>query len=496
MKNKLYALMLLAAVLVLNLTIFTFTPEVYGLNNCLLTLTVVDSQGAPLSGALARVTVVYGPKDYRSFYNETDESGIAFFNLMAAEPSALVRILWNGVTVALEDVSLQFPESSVKIYCNVSDLNILVLQSNGNPMKNARVRLYWKIDVPFELEAYSNAEGMVSFKRMPYYDGYTLSVEWKGKIVYEDTLVFNGESSAFPVNCNVYDLTIAVVDRRHTPLPEAQITLTREDNRKETKQTDENGIAAFKQLTIGNYTIEISYGTESFQTNLFLASDKEIEISLNTTVLLKYFLEVYAEWEDGKPAKDVNVEVWDVNGEKVASGITNNLGSFKKQLVEGNYTIKISVNGHTESRNITLSHNVTLSFTISTTYRISTLIVTVLDKNGNPASGVQITIYIEGTPFAFGTTNSEGVATFNLPDGTYHVAAAYNGESTEQTVNVNGDQTIQLSFYNPPRMPDILIGMGILSALVLAVFVLILYSIRRREGRSPESYIKELKKLN
>jgi len=46
---------------------------------------------------------------------------------------------------------------------------------------------------------------------------------------------------------------------------------------------------------------------------------------------------------DGKYAKGVKVEIWNVNGEKVASGITDNSGEFIKQLLEGNYTVGTSI---------------------------------------------------------------------------------------------------------------------------------------------------------
>jgi len=480
--NSLNIIVLFLLISLICLTFSVLIPKVCSLNSYVLTLKVKDSRHAPLHKALVRVTTLHGPDDYRSIYNETDENGMAVFHLQSVEPLALVRIIWKGITVALVNIPLQAPKTSITVLCEVSDLEISVSQANGNPVKNAYVKLSWKIDVSWELEAYSDDNGVVLFKQMPHYDGYTLLVKWKEKTVYQKPLQFNGEKEPFHISCNIFDLTIRVLDKRGIPTPEADIDVIREDNRQESKQTDNGGTAVFNQLAIGNYTLKISYGQTSFQTNLSLTSDQEIEIILNTTVLLKYYVEVSVKWTDGKYAKDVKVEIWSENGKKVASGITDNSGKFRKQLLEGNYTVKISICDYSESQKIMLSHDVTLNFEVSTAYRISTVVVKVLDEKGKPADGAQVEILVESVVFAYGTTNTEGIATFNLPDGTYHIKVTYSGETLEQTAIVAGDQTILLNFQRNINLQEILIGIGLLSLPILVISVLF-YARKRRNKR-------------
>ena len=468
-------------------------PKVYSLNSYTLTLKIEDSQRNPLCHALVRITVCHGPDDYRSVYNETDENGIAIFHLESIKPSALVRIIWKGMTVALVNVALQTPKTSTTILCSVSDLKILICQANGNPVKNAYVKLSWRTDVSWKLEAYSKADGTVLFEQMPHYNGYTLVVKWKGKVVYQAPLQFNGEKEPFQINCNIFDLTIKVFDKRNKPVPDAKIDLIREDSRQEKSQTNNDGIAVFNQLAIGNYMLKVSYGSTNFQTSLFLAGDKEIEVVLNTTILWKYYIEVCAKWTDGKYAKGVKVEIWNVNGEKVASGITDNSGKFRKQLLEGNYTVGISVYHYNEKRNITLSHDVTVNFEINTTYRISTVIVKVFDRNGKPASGAQVEILDENVVVASGTTNMDGITAFNLPDGAYRIRVTYEDETLEQTVTVTGDQLVPFSFQTNVNAQDILIGIGLLSLPILAISVIFYTRKRRNKSKELISALKNLK---
>jgi len=162
------------------------------------------------------------------------------------------------MTVALVNVALQVPETSTTILCSVSDLKILICQANGNPVKNAYVKLSWRTDVSWKLEAYSKADGTVLFEQMPHYNGYTLMVEWKGKVVYQAPLQFNGEKKPFQINCNIFDLTIKVFDKRNKPVPDAKIDLRREDSRQEKSQTNNDGIAVFNHLAIGHYMLNVS----------------------------------------------------------------------------------------------------------------------------------------------------------------------------------------------------------------------------------------------
>ncbi len=484
----------MAILIFVSLIAASYPSKVNCNQNYLLTVEVKDSSGNSLVGAHVYVNVLYGEygqDDYRTFKNYTNKNGIASFQLKSIEPLARVTVGFKGLPVAYKEIHLEAPKTSATIYCSVSDLKLLVVQANGKPIKNAKVTLSWKYGITNKTEMFTDANGSALFPQMPHYS-YRLSVKWKSKTVYQDLLQFHGETEPFQVNCSVYDLTVKVFDKRQKPIPDAQLTLTREDNNQESKQTSNDGIAVFKQLAIGNYTLEVFYGSISSQTNLSLTNDREIVVVLNTTVLSKYYIKVDVKWTDGKYAKGVKVEIWNVNGEKVASGITDNSGKFIKQLLEGNYTVGISIYHYNEKRNVTLSHDVTINFEINTTYRTSTVIVKVFDKNGKPAGGAQVEILTESVVTASGTTNMDGITAFNLPGGVYQIRVTYEGETLEQTVRVTGNQTVSLSFQTNVKLQDILIGIGLLSLPILAISV-IFYARKRRNKR--KELIRTLKDL-
>ena len=74
----------------------------------------------------------------------------------------------------------------------------------------------------------------------------------------------------------------------------------------------------------------------------------------------------------------------------------------------------------------------------------TTVTVTVLDSQGNPLAGVPVA-YQGSYYVSFGTTNASGVATKDLPSGTYTFKATYQNTSAEQTQDIGANPG--LTFY-------------------------------------------------
>jgi hypothetical protein len=74
--------------------------------------------------------------------------------------------------------------------------------------------------------------------------------------------------------------------------------------------------------------------------------------------------------------------------------------------------------------------------------------ITVLDNQGNPVSGANVTIPSLGLQ---AVTNAQGIATFTLPPGNYLVTVSKGAYSQTLTINVTGPgQTFTVDKFGAP----------------------------------------------
>jgi hypothetical protein len=114
-----------------------------------------------------------------------------------------------------------------------------------------------------------------------------------------------------------------------------------------------------------------------------------------------------------------------------------------------------------------------------------TISINVVNSQGNPLSGVNVVL----TPVAFttclpgavqGVTNSQGLATFTLPPGTYTVTLTKNGVTSTQSITVaSSGQMFTLTLNVSPggMIPGFPIE-SILAGIMVGVGTLVL--VRRR----------------
>jgi hypothetical protein len=74
--------------------------------------------------------------------------------------------------------------------------------------------------------------------------------------------------------------------------------------------------------------------------------------------------------------------------------------------------------------------------------------IKVVDSQGNPVSGANVTIPSAGLQ---GVTDAQGIATFTLPLGSYSVTISKGAYSQTQTINVTGTgQTFTVDKFGAP----------------------------------------------
>jgi hypothetical protein len=103
-----------------------------------------------------------------------------------------------------------------------------------------------------------------------------------------------------------------------------------------------------------------------------------------------------------------------------------------------------------------------------------TISIKVTNNQGNPISGVNVVI--NGMQ---GVTNSQGIATFSLPPGTYTVNFSSGGTKWTQIITVTSGQTFTTSPPGGPGIPGFPVE-SIITGIIGGIFALMLLRHRRR----------------
>ena len=469
---------LLGICALLSLIFLSYIPLAFSLDTYTLIITVVDEKDDPLSGAWVKVTTKYGENDTRSpFPKQTNASGVVEFTVQSIEPVANVTVGWRGIEVARETVNLGGDVTSVIIICRVNDLSVLVMDSDGLPLRGANVELHWVTDMPYTLKGSTGDQGLVVFPQMSYYD-YQVLTYWQGKLVHEGTFTFTSSTTTYVVYCNVYDLTVNVVDKEGNPISNADVTVTRSDDWERSRKTSE-GVATFTQLATGNYSIRASYMSSSNTTNINLVRNEQVFLKLNISILHVFQVTVEVIWSDEKPVPETNVVIRDNNGQILKSGVTDTNGILTTSLVEGSYIIEASYKNLNKNANITISGETTISFTFNASLRTYTLTVEVTGDNGVPVNGALVEVGSNGDVISSSQTIS-GIAIFNLKDGVYKVVVTLNGEQKEKVVILDKDTRLSMTFQKGIP-PELLMGMLVLLGAVSTVCLVAWHIQKRRQ---------------
>lgn len=208
------------------------------------------------------------------------------------------------------------------------------------------------------------------------------------------------------------------------------------------------GSLIFKNLTYGNYTVNVTFTKDNYQS---INVSENVEINSIKTVLetenvVMYYKNgtrfvVVLKDIDGNPLANMNVTI-SINGRDYIKQTDENGTAFMSlNLDSKNYTVVTTFNGTSKYFGTSANNTVSILPTIISKnivkyYRNGTqFYVTVLDFNGNPLANTTVRFNIHGV-FYNKTTDENGTAKLNiqLRPGNY-IIAVFNLVTGEQTGN-------------------------------------------------------------
>jgi len=307
-----------------------YMPFAWSIESYKVIVRALDKEDAPLNGAWVKITTQYATDDFRSQEKQTNDSGYAVFDqINSSLPSAEVRIYWRGVVVAHQTVTLNIGTNEFNIYCNVSNLAVLTIDGNNNPLKAAKVTISWVTDVTYSTTSTTNSEGMAVFLQIPHYN-HQVSIQWQNMLVYENTFNLTGSTTTYVAQCQVFSLTVYIANRREQAIQDSTVTVTHTENDWTLlASTGSDGTAIFSQVPSGNYTILATYQATSNTTIVSLTENTQISIKLNITGSFEVTVQVA--WSDGEPVSNAIVTVQNNYGQQLLSGVSNEYGTFPSQ---------------------------------------------------------------------------------------------------------------------------------------------------------------------
>ncbi len=185
-----------------------------------LTITAVDSRGAPLEGVEVQLGSVLTGRllDAR----RTDEAGSLTCRLPAAELALDAR--WRDVVVNRTPSLMLDGDGELVVLCSVHYLTVQAVDSRGVPLELAQTRITLASSGRL-LDAQTTDRSGVALARLPAAD-VRITVFWRDVLVNDTPLhEFSGDETLELV-CAVYYLEILAVDSRDLPLEDAYVRVS------------------------------------------------------------------------------------------------------------------------------------------------------------------------------------------------------------------------------------------------------------------------------
>ena len=316
-----------------------------------------------------------------------------------------------------------------KYYQNGSQFEATFFDKNGNPLANA--------DISFVIDGIyydrtTNDQGLASISINLKPGSYEIisinnvtGEKVTNSILVLPTIINNDDIVMYYKNGSKYSVT--VVDGNGNPLAGVEVSFNI-DGVFYTKTTDENGIATLSiNLRPGTYIITAIGPDGLMRSNTITVLSSIVD---NDDIVMYY-----------KNGSKYSVTVVDGNGNPLAGvevsfnidGVfytkttdENGIATLSINLRPGTYIITaIGPDGLMRSNTITVLSSIVDNDDIVMYYKNgSKYSVTVVDGNGNPLAGVEVSFNIDGV-FYTKTTDENGIATLsiNLRPGTYIITA-------------------------------------------------------------------------
>ncbi len=244
----------------------------------LLNLQALSLDPTPVPVQAASVTIFAGSL---AVYNgASDVSGwVSPRNILLRDNATyIIKAFLQGSLV--NQTTTYNPKSSLTtaLYLSVyrTDFTTIFRDGNGNPLPQP----------PSSMQlAYPNGTSSSLSPSGAYIlpgGTYSIStVNWKGVNVAASSIVFNPKNGLPPVNLQIYDLTILVVDQNGQAVQGATVTLTLAGQTISQNTTGTNGVLILHHLPKGQYIVEVSDQSQTIRSTVDLSQNTSSKIQFN-----------------------------------------------------------------------------------------------------------------------------------------------------------------------------------------------------------------------
>ena len=233
-------------------------------------------------------------------------------------------------------------------------------------------------------------------------------------------------------------LTAILTDASHNPIANANITFTI-NGRNYTKTTNETGVASLNiNLYPGVFTVSASYNDTTVNSTVIVTSsiigDNIVKIFQNGT---QFFATFYG--KDGKPLANNTDVTFNING-VFYTRQTNENGTARLNinLIPGKYILTAinPANNEEKGFNVTVLSNVETANLVKYYKNESQFAVKVLNGDGTPANGTNVTFNINGVFYTRDVINGTATLNINLDPGKYIITTMYGKYSVGNNITV------------------------------------------------------------
>jgi hypothetical protein len=232
-------------------------------------------------------------------------------------------------------------------------------------------------------------------------------------------------------------LTASLIDGQYNPIVNATVTFNLNGKNYE-KTTNASGIAAMSiNLNPGFYRVNATYNNTTVKSEVIVLSSiwgkNVVKIYQNGTQFSATFYN-----SDSSPLINTQVS-FNING--VLYNKTTNANGIAKlsiNLRPGEYILTAinPSNGEQKGFNITVLPNIETQNLVKYYKNGTQFVVKVLNKNGTPATGTNITFNINGVYYSRPVVNGTAQLSINLNPGEYIITTSYEGYEVGNNISI------------------------------------------------------------
>jgi hypothetical protein len=271
-------------------------------------------------------------------------------------------------------------------------------------------------------------------------------VYWKGVNVNSTQIDITGDiPSTAPIEliCDIYYLTMKVVDSRSIVIENAQVIVTASSTNEvfDSQITDDTGII-ISRLPIGSYDISVRW----FETQIYLETNKNVDQDYNYSLdCWVYYIELTAVDSRDVPLEEAQISVEMTDTDKILGNeLTDETGILEFRLPIGTYDIEVFWEGVSVKK--IEGYNAVADDSVLLDCNVFYIDMTAVDSRNITLEDAQISIVLINTGKIYGSviTNETGKVEFRLPIGIYEIEVIWEGISVKLISNYSLDKDASL----------------------------------------------------